>query len=259
MKKADIHIHTLFSPDGKSAMEEYCNSAINHGIDAICFTDHVEFNDKEINLGVIKNKEIWNFDVDVYIGEIERLKEKYTEIEILSGIEFSEPQLFKNEFERYLKFPFDYIIGSIHHCKNEVFPGDKNLSEAQAICEYYELMISSIEYGGFQAVGHLDFPRRYFNKWDIPHELIDKVLISLIDKGITLEVNTSSIKEDSKEPMPKYSVVERYYDLGGRRIVIGSDAHSVSMFANEFDSVIIKLKEKFEIGYFKKKEFISCK
>ena len=44
MRLADMHIHTTFSPDGKSSMEEQCIKAIEIGIPIICFTDHVDFN-----------------------------------------------------------------------------------------------------------------------------------------------------------------------------------------------------------------------
>lgn len=53
MRLADMHIHTTFSPDGKSSMEEQCIKAIEIGIPIICFTDHVDFNSSEINVGRI--------------------------------------------------------------------------------------------------------------------------------------------------------------------------------------------------------------
>ena len=66
MRLADMHIHTTFSPDGKSSMEEQCIKAIEIGIPIICFTDHVDFNSSEINVGRIINKASTNFDVSEY-------------------------------------------------------------------------------------------------------------------------------------------------------------------------------------------------
>ena len=58
-------------------------------------------------LGVVKQ----NFNINEYFNEIERLNTLYyPSIEILSGIEFSEPHLFKDEFEYYSSLPFDYIL-----------------------------------------------------------------------------------------------------------------------------------------------------
>ncbi len=44
-------------------MEELCIKAIEIGIPIICFTDHVDFNSSEINVGRIINKASTNFDV----------------------------------------------------------------------------------------------------------------------------------------------------------------------------------------------------
>ena len=114
MRLADMHIHTTFSPDGKSSMEEQCIKAIEIGIPIICFTDHVDFNSSEINVGRIINKASTNFDVSEYFYEVNRLRRIYNSIQILIGIEFSEPHLFPTEFEDYSSMPFDYILGSIH-------------------------------------------------------------------------------------------------------------------------------------------------
>lgn len=140
MRLADMHIHTTFSPDGKSSMEEQCIKAIEIGIPIICFTDHVDFNSSEINVGRIINKASTNFDVSEYFYEVNRLRRIYNSIQILIGIEFSELHLFPTEFEDYSSMPFDYILGSIHHCYGSVFPGAKNIEESKAIDEYYNLI-----------------------------------------------------------------------------------------------------------------------
>lgn len=255
MKLADMHIHTTFSPDGKSSMEEQCQKAIEIGMPIICFTDHVDYNSTEKNVGRIINKAITNFNVSEYFDEIRRLQNSYSSIQILSGIEFSEPHLFPLEFERYSALPFDYIIGSIHHCYNSVFPGAKNISESQAINEYYDLMLKSIKRCKFQAIAHMDFPRRYFDNWNVRDEVIDEVLSLMIYKDIALEVNTSSLIKENDEPLPKYKIIERYAQLGGYKIVLGSDAHINTNLGNAFDEVIKKIPHSCVVGYFKNRLF----
>ena len=221
MRLADMHIHTTFSPDGKSSMEEQCIKAIEIGIPIICFTDHVDFNSSEINVGRIINKASTNFDVSEYFYEVNRLRRIYNSIQILIGIEFSEPHLFPTEFEDYSSMPFDYILGSIHHCYGSVFPGAKNIEESKAIDEYYNLMLKSIQTCEFQAMAHIDFPRRYFDNWNVSDTIMDEILNAMIKKDIILEVNTSSIMNASDEPLPRYSIIDRYVQLGGRRVVLG--------------------------------------
>lgn len=52
---ADMHVHSKFSIDGTSTMEEYCLTAEKTGSRIICFTEHVDFNSMEKNLSIIKD------------------------------------------------------------------------------------------------------------------------------------------------------------------------------------------------------------
>lgn len=124
---ADMHVHSKFSVDGTSTMEEYCLAAEKTGSRIICFTEHVDFNSMEKNLSIIKDNRTQNFVVDDYFCEINRLRKKYSSLTLLSGIEFSEPHLFPHEFAKYCAYPFDCITAGIHHCNNAVFPGARNL------------------------------------------------------------------------------------------------------------------------------------
>lgn len=250
----DMHVHSTFSPDGKSSMEEQVQRAIDLGISKLCFTDHVEFNDKEINLNRVKNKSVFNFDVDTYLNEIERLNRDYCEIEILSGIEFSEPHLFPNEFEYYCSCPFDCIIGAIHHCYNAVFPGARNLNERQAVCEYYDLMITSLQNTKFDVIAHLDFPRRYFDKWTIEEKLLETLLEAIVANHVVLEVNTSSCDEIEHEPLPHFDIIKRYSEMGGKYVTLGSDAHVSSRLAYTFSEIRSNLPKNIEVVYIKQRK-----
>lgn len=44
----DMHVHSKFSIDGMSTMEDYCLIAGKTGTRVICFTEHVDFNSFEI-------------------------------------------------------------------------------------------------------------------------------------------------------------------------------------------------------------------
>ena len=151
--------------------------------------------------------------------------------------------------------PFDYILGSIHHCYGSVFPGAKNIEESKAIDEYYNLMLKSIQTCEFQVMAHIDFPRRYFDNWNVSDTIMDEILNAMIKKDIILEVNTSSIMNASDEPLPRYSIIDRYVQLGGRRVVLGSDAHISVKLGNAFSSVVRKLPNTCVIGYFKNRVF----
>lgn len=254
---ADMHVHSRFSIDGTSTMEEYCLVAERTGSTIICFTEHVDFNSREKNLSVIKDNRTQNFVVDDYFCEINRLREKYSSLTLLSGIEFSEPHLFPHEFAKYCSYPFDCITAGIHHCNNAVFPGARNLPVTEALDEYYNIMLKTVELGGFQVLAHLDFPRLFFDSWDIDSGLLDEILSRVVQQNIVLEVNTSSIHNPHDEPMPSYPIIERYRQLGGAKIVLGSDAHCTKDFSNQFLMIAQKLTSDFQIGYIKKRTFCA--
>lgn len=177
----DMHVHSKFSIDGVSTMEDYCLIAEKSGIRAICFTEHVDFNSEEKNLSIVKDNRKQNFVVEDYFSELNRLREKYSSIILLSGIEFSEPNMFPDEFALYSSYPFDCITAGIHHCYNSVFPGAGNLSVSKAIHEYYQIMQKAIEFGGFQVMAHLDFPKLFFDKWIINNDVLDTILSTMIN------------------------------------------------------------------------------
>lgn len=77
------------------------------------------------------------------------------------------------------------------------------------------------------------------------------ILSTMIDKNILLEVNTSSLNDSCDEPMPSYSVINRYVQLGGNKIVIGSDAHSSDRLSGHFRDVVPRLPNRIQIGYFR--------
>lgn len=69
----DYHIHSTFSPDGKSSMEEMILRAIDLNLKEICFTDHVDYDIKYMDHFVVDYEEYFkslNYFIDKYKGKI---------------------------------------------------------------------------------------------------------------------------------------------------------------------------------------------
>jgi histidinol-phosphatase (PHP family) len=62
-------------------------------------------------------------------------------------------------------------------------------------------------------------------------ELYEPVLGALVETGTALEVNASGLRQLPRETYPAPHIVERYRELGGRHVTIGSDAHRTEWFA----------------------------
>ena len=61
----DYHIHSTFSPDGKSSMEEMILRAIDLNLKEICFTDHVDYDIKYMDHFVVDYEEYFKSLINV--------------------------------------------------------------------------------------------------------------------------------------------------------------------------------------------------
>ncbi len=228
---ADMHIHSTFSPDASDEIDIMCSSAIEKGLKYICFTEHLDLNPVDEAFGY--------FDFENYSKTIEKAREKYGhKIEILKGLEFSEPHLYSAEFEKITNMDFDVIVVGIHWY-DDLFYGDKRLQERYTKEEiynrYYQDVLLSVKHGGFDVLAHLDFIKRYVKGQPIAPAIIDDILKELIKKDIALEINTSSIRRGLSECTPDLDILQKYIIYGGEKITIGSDAHSLEEIAADFD------------------------
>lgn len=218
----DLHIHTEYSCDSDAIMESYCKKAIETNMKYICFTDHVDFNKNDFGYGY--------YHVDKFFKEYNRLQEEYGDkIHMLSGIEFSEPHLYKAELEKLYKYPYDFIIGSVHWI-NDMFPCEKvrkNYSADKFYELYWQEVLKAVEFGGFDCLGHMDFPKRYYDQVVYDETLMKEIFNKMNKNNIVMEINTSSLRKGLSTSLPDADLLKLYKNSGGINVTIGSDAHSV--------------------------------
>ena len=218
--KTDYHIHTEFSCDSEAKMEQYVKQALEREIRILCFTDHVDLNPDDYG---------YNYYNPVQYFEVFRkVKEKYGEqLAICSGIEFGEPHLYADALKRLSEYPYDFIIGSIHWIGN-MFPCQK-VREQYSAKDFYTLywkeVRNTVKQGGFDALGHIDFPKRYYGEIYYVESELREIFKRLLDKDRIIEINTSSLRKGHSETMPGKDLLQIYADCGGRYVTIGSDAH----------------------------------
>ena len=56
----------------------------------------------------------------------------------------------------------------------------------------------------------------------------------MIDRNISLEINTSTLRKGHEHSMPDIELLSIYKDCGGTLVTIGSDAHFVSDLAADY-------------------------
>ena len=234
---ADLHIHTAFSCDSDADMEQCVSHAIDKKMQMICFTDHVDLNPHDYGYLYYKP--------EAFLEKYHELQNKYGHlIRICAGIEFGEPHLYPEQLRELSTLPYDFIIGSIHWIK-DMFPDEKTRAQYSAkefFSIYWDEMLQTVKHGGFDALGHVDFPKRYYGELYYSENQVREIYKHLLDQDMVIEINTSSLRKGLAETMPGRELLEIYKNCGGRYVTIGSDAHEVTDIGadNEIAQTLIR-------------------
>ena len=110
--KADYHLHSSFSGDSDTPMEDMVLQGISQGLSTMCFTEHLDMDYPYQNA----EEGLFELNTDSYLYELIRLKEKYTgKIRILFGVELGVQPHLRRELAVYAKsYDFDFKIGRAH-------------------------------------------------------------------------------------------------------------------------------------------------
>lgn len=249
MLPADNHIHTQFSWDtrSRSSMIRACDQALQSGLPAVAFTEHVDFT--QWGAGDRPNNDrpqaraqggIEPLDVEAYAASIAECRERFTELRILSGMETGEPHLFSGSIAQLLtQTTFDRILGSLHSLPRDgllvgvgwFLSGETAYEVVRDYCAELVRMIESSDV--FEVLAHFDYPRRYWPRSAGPYEdekVEDEhrsVFRALAASERVLEINTAS-------PMLSATAMRWWYEEGGDAVSFGSDAHTPNRVGDAF-------------------------
>ena len=256
----DLHLHSEFSFDSYTDPEENIKAAIRNNIKIMAFTDHMDNfcqNDRDIS-----------FDLEKYFSTIYKFREKYkNQIKILAGVEVGLACENADKINQFIdENPFDFIIGSIHAVEfKDIWSNRKIIEENPKYYfrKYYQYMLESIKScKNFSVLGHIDYIDRYTkDKSVIPdfsfyEDLIEEILKELIKTNRGIEYNTAGFRNDLTHANPKDKILEKYKNLGGNIITLGSDSHFPDTISYKIDDGIKHLKDLgFDhISYFENKK-----
>ena len=250
----DTHIHTNSSHDSDQTFDMICQSAIKKGLKAVSLTDHVDllvYDDEKNRKTILDTAEYAQKAKQIY-GD---------KLEVFTGIEFAMSTLDKKKEAEFINMiDADIVLGSVHsfdaNGKIVRFSRD-DLSECaiskEELCKYIELYYKALlnvsAKADIDVLCHLTYPIRYTNQKynrgiDIYKfsDILTKILKTIIDRGIALEINTGKFEDDTDDLAPTPDIIQKYYELGGKLVTIGSDAHIPNRIGNGFDAVKTLLK-----------------
>ena len=243
----DAHMHTSFSTDSSAPVSSMLDCAVARGLKAVCITDHMDLDfPPQEGEDVSADPQLFQFDIEEYFRVLLRLKEEYKDrLEVRIGIELGLQSHLGDRYKELLaRYPFDFVIGSIHLVRGmdpyygKLFEGRP---DAKAYEEAFEETLLCIRHNeGFDALGHLDYVVRYgkHQAWEYSYcafaDQIDEVLKELISMGKGLELNTGGLKYGLGFTNPHPDVLKRYRELGGEIVTVGADAHKPKHVGYEF-------------------------
>lgn len=239
MMLTNFHTHTTFC-DGENTPEEIVLYAINEGFSSIGFSGH---GFTEFDLRYCMK------DIEGYILEINRLKEKYgKKIQIYLGVE-------EDAFSHVNRENFDYMIGSSHyfHVDGKYYPIDSNHDYFKKCLEifnydiqklsktYYERFCDYILKRKPDIIGHFDLitkfdeiDTQYFLNNSKYFEIADKYIQKALKSNAVFEVNTGAISRGLRTtPYPHEKLL---YTLkrNEAKVMLNSDSHNIKTLDYNF-------------------------
>lgn len=241
----DYHMHSNFSADSQTDMEDMIKRSIDLGLKEICFTDHVDYD--------IISDVSFETDYTSYFKRLEYYQYKYkNNISIKKGIEMGVQSQIINQCSSDInKYPFDFVICSLHAINRiDLYNGTffDNITQNQAYETYYTELYNIVKnYNDYSVLGHLDLIKRYGGYKDelddkLFSDIIESILKEVIYNGKGIEINASCFRYGLKDLTPSTYILKMYKDLGGEIITTGSDSHIPSQVAFNFDYIHKKLQ-----------------
>lgn len=258
----DLHTHTAFSPDGRASIEEMLATAHALGVDYYGITEHFDF-DIVVN-GIPPYGDNPPTPADAYFERGRQLQKEYEgRMQVLIGGEFgyTDTPIAQTMYGQFVDtYHPDYIIQSVHNLVegdyafgNGYTDGKGALRDKQEVYEeYLGLVRRSLDVSHpYDILGHVSYCARYAPyedkrmRWQDFSASIDDILRTVIAKNKILEVNSAN-KNLPVLSLPDTDILERYFELGGRKISFGSDAHFPSRIMEHREKIVDVLRA---IGY----------
>lgn len=241
---ADYHLHSSFSGDSDTPMEEMALAGIRKGLTQMCFTEHQDF---DYPVSGETPEGLFDLNPDSYLYAFLKCREKYADrIALRFGAELGlQPHLSEKNDAFVRAHEYDFIIASSHLCngKDPYYPAFyEGRPQEEAYREYFESILENLKsFENFDVYGHLDYVVRYGPQKDHGYayeqyqDIFDQILTELLQNGKGIELNTGGLLNGLREANPCTAILRRYKELGGEIITIGSDAHVPGNIAASFD------------------------
>ncbi|MDQ7797326.1 MAG: histidinol-phosphatase HisJ family protein [Candidatus Edwardsbacteria bacterium] len=246
----DTHLHSRHSCDSKMEPAAACRRAMELGLKALVFTEHVDFDPSDQGYGVYNDKAVESSLADCRVLSGKHLK-------IYKGVEITYQPQYRDQIEKFINsHKFDFVMGSVHMVGLDDVSWPElaqkyfgRMEEEQAYGAYFQEVLKLVDSRLFDCLGHLDLCKKYGFKhygamsWQKYQRPIKKILERAVQRDLMVEINTSGLRHDPQETYPGLPAVMEYLKMGGTRLTLGSDAHQAEHIAHGFTDILTKIPE----------------
>lgn len=227
-----MHVHTSDSPDADIPAWSLVQKGKENNLGGIGFVAHLDLNPEDFCYA--------SFNAAAYDESIDRARsEAKGRLLVMKGLEVGEPHVYEKQVKKLVDYSnYDFITGALHSVEGigmvlgrEVYTEGDPLEIVET---YYSETLRMVEVSDIDILAHMGLFRRGlalaglrydFNEMQLWPETIDSILKVLIERKIALELNTSGLRRIEKITYPIPAILERFRELGGTLVTLGSDTH----------------------------------
>jgi len=235
---ADYHIHTRASEDAEGSMADCARAAKKRGIEEIGFSEHVLLRPLE------RRSESFVKQMPRYVHDFFKFKERSSvPVKLGAEIDFFPDEIRK--IENFIqKYPFDYVIGSVHVIGDWIFDDSSQMDEYskrdawQLYTQYFGLLKCAASSRLFDVLGHPDIikifgakPKKDFSC------ILEETAETIAESNTCVEINTRGLRRPCREIYPSEQFLRILYKRGVP-ITFGSDAHTPEEVGKGFKEAI---------------------
>jgi DNA polymerase (family X) len=188
--RGDLHTHTHWSADGKSTLEEMVAAAVARGYAYYAITDHSHY--------------LREGRLHAQLEEIERVRERYPQLTILSGVEANIRASGEVDVAEEDLALLDWVVASVHQAPDS---------------RPTERVLEAMQHPYVDCVGHLT--GRRIGSRPARDVDVERVIEGALETGTFLEINGQPDRLDLRD------VHARAAKEAGLKLVVTSDAHQV--------------------------------
>jgi histidinol-phosphatase (PHP family) len=195
----------------------------------------------------------WN-ELTPYVADVHRLDALYGHADgdrpfrVRLGLEADfVPSRLESARDVFAKYPWDYVIGSVHHLGFWCLPKTEDAGEylrhrVDDVYEmYFDLVRQMIRARFGDVIGHLDLPKKHglrpeggILRW------VEPLIPEIKAAGMAVEVNTSGLDAAAGEVFPGWDVIEALI-AAGVPLLVSSDSHKPAHVGRHFGPVLDQL------------------